>query len=416
MLRSTRGKIVLTTLALQAPLVSILSKTVDQARLIRNERGYFVWTQTGQFSQSVNRFVTYFVIAVSVIELLSRLRRMFTGLDQEQIQSKFPFLLYSFLVIVGLSLLWNMHDWGLQGLFQVFSAICLIASCMSSQLLDFVRLLRTFANVIVISIAVFTLLFPDQSWLPCRLDKCFFSQGLLTGFFPAENYLALFLLAVAPLLSLNRSKIAVRSLHGLLLIELLLTSARAPILIYALFALSMTFTQVKAIMKVVPIAAYLLSCWLFLSMSGREFSGRGSLYAALRLFVEKQLWLGPGPDTRQRIFDSRDISFFAYHEHGMFPYLSVNFGMVAALLVLGLLVQFAKAQQTLRLSKEHSCLVLPPTLLLACGFSETPLQVLYPSPFLWVTLLFLMRLREARRQDIGPGDATQFKTDRAARP
>jgi O-antigen ligase len=120
------------------------------------------------------------------------------------------------------------------------------------------------------------------------------------------------------------------------------------------------------------------------------YTGRQIIWTECIGFIEASPWLGRGPDFFQAVFgQSNTNSLIAFHCHNQFLDISLNFGILTALLLVLILAYAAK--RTWNESSDYLGSVFILTLIV--GLFEVPIRLFSTFQNYWVAIILLILWR-----------------------
>jgi hypothetical protein len=180
---------------------------------------------------------------------------------------------------------------------------------------------------------------PVNSQLDCRDDKCGVFGSLYVGFFYTENAAAMFIVLLLPALITVASRTRLLCSLSVATLALWATGSRtslvdlAVVCIFVLWyrrsVLERRTRTIPWFWRLIPAGAFAASLFAFLTLSGDELTGRGWIFAGIREELQGySLLVGSGPNTMERLFQVRSVTFEAVGEHGLVPHYAVQTGVV----------------------------------------------------------------------------------------
>lgn len=365
------------------PIQSFVSAVFSQSTRQRDVFGQLVWVEQGNYG----RWVEYVVFAAIVLCLAFSAIEIRSSSQLGKVGPK-PYVVALFAVIL-ISLALNYSGWGLENSLRL---VLFLASCgyfLTQKISDLsMKSLRISSALLVASVVLFSTIQPAYALGPCRLDKCTPFGNLLNGYFPHENFLALVILAVFPLLSTLDPKWLRFTFQAAALAIIFASGARAvyiAILIYLVLRIRI-FVRIS---KYVPAVMFLVSLGVFAFVGGLDLSGRGLIYEVIADALKSDWFLGGGPTALSAAFESGQIPFLAFHEHGAAPYILARFGVLVFLGVMAVFIFRARSWELSKSSKTVPLSFLPFVATTLTFASETTLQFNVTSAFAWTLMLYL---------------------------
>jgi len=345
------------------------------------------WTETGNVSKNFEIFLICLFTLLIFVYLFQKSKPAQLGLARSTV----------WLAVTGFTLLFsllvNFNSWPIAAILRILIFGFLIFVVRREGLTrQFTRVLAKNAAVLVLVSLVFIFLDPSYASAPCRLDKCSPLGLLYNSFYPHQNYLALVMLSVLPLLfTLENRRIRYSSV-AINLLLIVATGARVAYL--AVLVLSILYiSKLKRWGSLIPALGVLFSLFIFVVTKGDDLTGRGYIYQVIKDNFAKHGIFGYGPNALADAYQSSSISFLAYHDHGAAPSLIDRYGLLVFVGVFATLLAFgvalAKRHKSLQMSK------LYPLIALAFTFgSETSLQIDFLSLSAWAVYLFISATRD----------------------
>jgi hypothetical protein len=194
-------------------------------------------------------------------------------------------------------------------------------------------------DVTAVLVLVVSAVDPANSQLACREDKCGVFGSLYVGFFYTENAAAMFIVLLLPALITVASRTRLFFSLSVATLALWATGSRTSLLDLAVVCIFVLWYRRSVLerrkrtipwfWRVVPAIAFAASLFTFLTFSGDELTGRGWIFAGIREELRGySLLVGSGPDTMERLFQVRSVTFEAVGEHGLVPHYAVQAGLV----------------------------------------------------------------------------------------
>ena len=367
-----------------APTQAMVSAIIGGAVRQRDIFGQLVWVENGNAST----YVEYFFLAmVSVLLFTLALSKLFHKTFAEKEPTRGLFI--AVILLVAVSTIFNLQSWNISDLARTvlfFSVgVSFIGHVISERTLT---LMRFSAIALLVLIGVFASLRPDYAFNECRDDKCSPFGSLMNSFLPHENYLALVMLACLPLLLgvvrtwLRNTSVAV------CLVYILASGSRVAYLAVGVYSLLVVARKTKWAIALPPVTV-VFSLIILFSLTGNDVTGRGTIYQFIRERLQTGWVLGSGPNTLIDAYQSGQIAFLAYHEHGFAPYLLDRYGAIVFLAVFSYFLAVAVKlwKNPLVLTKLERW--LPMSMISLSFASETPLQFTISGPFVWVLALYV---------------------------
>lgn len=205
-----------------------------------------------------------------------------------------------------------------------------------------------------VSLLLYSAAFPERGWAPCRPDKCSPAGGLLVGYFPQENVVAMFLAALTPSLAYIRRPVP-RHLAVLLVVAcVLLTGSRTSVAALLLGIWSYVILRRRAhpdrqhgdasmVVGVFPVVAFAASAYMLFTLTDRSLTGRGLIFRIVREAWARQPLLGPGRGALEDAYYSSVVNWYVAHEHGQAAYILAQAGLLGGVALLVALLGIATA-------------------------------------------------------------------------
>lgn len=378
--------VVLGILLLAIPFSALVSRTLDDAVLIRDMSGYPRWTSEGRLSLLTS--VIFLMLAVLAAQRSSlSARRQLTGVT-----------LLAMALSIWLLVSAVLRDsWSPTLALGVGAAVGLF-SAVGGLRRTKLRVVPAVLALALTSVWLFALSQPAQAYLPCRVDKCGPQGTLLVGYFPHENYLAFFVAALIPSLLYLRTWVARLVLFYGAAATVTATGSRAALLMLMLAGMVLISKgrAVTFFARWAPITALVVSLVVFLYATGSDLTGRGQIYVAIQERLDGlDAAIGPGEETLKSAFLRGDLTFLPAHEHGQAPYLLTHAGFIGLALFAALLVALAKVKDVQGHGRDYR--VGRGMLTVASGAfaTESLVKAQAMDPFFWILFAVVLLVSAA---------------------
>jgi hypothetical protein len=229
-----------------------------------------------------------------------------------------------------------------QSLFIVGIGIVACGVCMDPPKVSTLRILDILRTVAIVLMFAVWFVDPSGSYLPCRPDKCGVFGSLYVGFVYTENAAAQLIILLLPCAIVLRRESSFWASIGSVLLFISATGSRTSLINlavmltfvvwhrYRLARSNTGIVRVRWTWRAIPTATLATSMFVFMSYSGSQLTGRGSIYAGVRQqLTADTLLIGSGPDTMRKIFSAGLLRHFqAIGEHGQAPHVLVQAGVI----------------------------------------------------------------------------------------
>lgn len=365
------------------PIQSYVSAVFSESTRQRDVFGQFVWVEQGNYGSWVEYAV---LIAISFCLVISALPISESSRPSKTRYKPYVVVLFALIVV---SVILNYSGWGIENSLRIILFLACCGYFIKQKITDSsMKALRTSSVVLILSILVFSILKSSYAFGPCRTDKCSPFGTLLNGYFPHENFLALVVLAIFPLVSKIDDRRWRVTFQTASLIIILSSGART-VYIATLIYLLLNIRVFSRLIKYVPAVMTLISLGVFAFVRGFDLSGRGLVYEVVDDSLKSDWFLGGGPTALSNAYESGLIPFLAYHEHGTAPYILARFGVLVFLGVMVLFLVQAKSWEISKTSRIVPLTFLPFTATALTFASETTLQFNISSAFAWTLMIYL---------------------------
>lgn len=221
-------------------------------------------------------------------------------------------------------------------------------------------------GAVAASLVLFAVVSPAEGFDACRPDKCSIAGGFLRGYFPQENVVALFLVALLPTVAFIGPRLIRNAVLTLVVVSVLMTGSRTSMaaMVFALLAVVLIRRRADParahgdsakVLALVPLLSFAASVITVFLVSGLSLTGRGYIFEIVRdAWVESPL-LGPGREVVTEAYSRSQAWWYIAHEHGQGAYVLAQSGIVGGALFL-------------------ACLMV---LILACWRSRGPVPALF---------------------------------------
>jgi hypothetical protein len=353
---------------------------------VRSVYGQLEWVEIGNFSQIMGWIFLGSYCVLATLALLSRSEAH--RASERYVGAKIWLFLSG--VISILSIIWNFSSWPIQHLATFFAfCLCTAAAFRASVSESLVRLLSNISISVVFVTVIFSISNPEYAIAPCRPEKCNEAGFLLNGFFPHENFLAMFLLASIAFALSIRNLWYRGALLGVYSALIYLTSSRAALLAILVFLILWFTKKLKLLIFVIPMAL-VSSASVFIFIRGTDLTDRGLIYSALWTELQDKWIFGGGPLTLEKAFAHGNLpGFLPSHEHGVAPHVITKLGILVFVSLFVYLVLAVWVNRNVPWKNYKVTLLSPMGLLFLMAATETALQLAATAPFSFAWYLFV---------------------------
>ena len=347
-----------------------------------------VWqddARSGLLAALICTFLLSIVLAVAAIRLRSE-----NVIGSRLISQNY---LISLLFAVLISVVANYTSWGIFGVAKVFIFFWVAYTFSSSGVT--IKSFSTSSFLVLlsyISMAVFPLVSPSNSWKICRDDKCTVTGSLLTSYFQSENALSLYVLTTVYFLRFLEKRWH-RVFGYLLALGLTyLSGSRLGVFVVVIVLILLISGKVKILFWAPP-TLLALSAGFFVFGNGSDLTGRGSIFSAVR-----EIWLssplfGVGPNATQLAFErGMVIGFIPYNEQTEVAHILAHYGSIAALLLLGIIFVLFRSRKKINRVASYFALVAPFLVTSLAFATESPVSFTIDCPSFWVVALLFAKI------------------------
>jgi hypothetical protein len=389
-----------------APATSLIISIFGHPTVVLDAFYNRVWQDDTRAGFLAAAITTVILLAVLIVVSL---RQRFEIIEGKNLLSQHPLLFLSFSVLI--SLLSNYQSWGIFGIAKVliffWIAIAFFRSGLSFNSFRITALIVFSSYVLAI---IYPLLFVQNAWKQCRDDKCNFVGSLLTSFFQSENALSLYVLSTLFFLKFLNNKRYRAIGYCLALLLTYLSGSRLGFITVAVVVALITFKKTK-ILAWAPLTFLASSFFIFIFGNGEDFTGRGSVFSAVREIWAASPLLGVGPNATQTAFErGLVIGFIPYNEQTESAHLLAHYGILGTLIFIAVVFILLRSRKAINQSDSLSSLATP-FLITSLGFvTEASASFTLDCPSFWVVALLFAKISNTDEKDSLSLDRIKFQS------
>jgi len=389
---------VLPTAIISTPIVAAIITIFGRPTVVLDAFYNRVWKDDAR-----SGLVAAVIVAALLVMVLtlSALRNKVEEINIGQSLLSQNYLLVIFFVAL-ISVVSNFTSWGLFGVAKVLLFFWTVFVLTRSGItVSSFKLTSALVFLSYILALVFPILSSANSWKTCREDKCSIAGSLLTSFFQSENALSLYVLTTVYFLKYLERRWQRLTGYTLALVLTYLSGSRLGLIVVVIVVALLVLRKTQ-LLTPAPLVLSGISLAFFLFTSGADLTGRGSIFRAVREIWLANPILGVGPNATQLAFErGMVIGFIPYNEQTQIAHLLAHYGLIAAVLFLGIVLALLRSRAQISNSESLKALVTPFLITSLAFATESPLSFTIDCPSFWVLAILFARIGPVDKQNPG---------------